>query len=444
MRAWSELKLLTSGEHCTMNNRVKKRIAFCPSVLEARLEDRVVLSTSTLTPFPAPPPVPSSVLVQRFGHPLTVAQLRADYIAQARLANAELKSMVRAEIAQLYSNGSIPTAQQQKDFTAMLGGAIDATALRLSSQAALLPGSSTNLVSAIQNQLLGSGSRSLASRLSSLVQSGKSNGLARTLQAVSSRAINLAGQQNIALLNHFFTTTPVNSLSVNSSGQPISLKQFIGGQINNQVANTLGSLAQSFSSVANAALFPNGTTSTVDQSLLSSFNSQFQTALSTAAFQMGSALQLFPGSLNVLSQLQPMLFSSTTNANSLVSALKNLDFGSTGFSAAVSSAFNGGFQNVVSAISPFFGVQAQSNLSLPTSGFTSPFGSLFSSSDFNSGFNNGFTTGTGTGFTGFGLAPTSFNSNFGTGFDNVVTNVDTNFGLLGIVTTVGGVPIESR
>ena len=219
------------------------------------------------------------MLVQRFGHPLTVAQLRAAYIAQARLANAELKSWVRAEIAQLYSNGSIPTVQQQKDFNAMLGGAIDATALRLSSQAVLLPGSSTNLVSAIQNQLLGSGSGSLVSRLSSLVQSRNSNGLARTLQAVSSRAINLAGQQNIALLNHFFNTTSVNSLSVNSSGQPISLKQFIGGQINNQVANTLGSLAQSFSSVANASLFPNGTTSPVDQSLLNSFNSQFQTAL---------------------------------------------------------------------------------------------------------------------------------------------------------------------
>ena len=142
-----------------------------------------------------------------------------------------------------------------------------------------------------------------------------------------------------------------------------------------------------------------------------------------------------------------MLFSSTTNANSLVSVLKNLDFGSTGFSTAVSCAFNGGFQNVVSAIGPFFGIRdpsnlVQANLSLPTSGFTSPFGSPFNSSDFNSGFNNGFTTGTGSGFTGFGQAPTNFNTNFGTGFNNLVSTVNQGLGLLGTTdTSVGGVPV---
>jgi hypothetical protein len=427
-----------------MNKHMNKRIVFCPNVPDARLEERVVMSSSNLAPLPAPPPFNSNVLVEKFGHPLTVTQLRAAYLVQVRVANSDLQNMVHTDIQQLYSSGSVPTAQQQTDFEAMVGGALDATALRLSSQASLLPDSGRSLVPAIQNELLGSGSTSLASRLSSLAQSGRFNGSAGKLQSMSSRQIKLATEQNIAEVNHYFKTTAVNSLSVNSSNQPISLKQFVGGQLVSQFANTLGSLAQSFPNVANSTLFPNGTTSTVDQSLLDTFTSQSNSALSTAAFQIGSALELFPGFSNVTAQLQPMLFNSTTNTNSLVSTLENLDFGGTGFNTAVSSAFNSGFQNVVSAVSPFFGVQAQSNLSLPTDGFTNLFGSQFSDSNFNSGFNNGFVTGTSTGFTGFGMAPTSFNTNFSTGFNSLVSTVDQNLGLLGSTGTVGGVPVQSR
>jgi hypothetical protein len=439
-----------------LNNRMKKRIAYIPSVTEARLEERVVMSSASAAPLAAPPPVSSTVLVQDFGHPLTVRQLRADYSVQVRVATAELRDMIKVDIQQLYSNGSVRTAQQMTDFTAMVDGTLDATALRVSSQAALLPDSATTLVPAIQNELLGSGSASLASRLSSLVQSPGSNQSARTLEAMATRKINSVSQQIVAQFSNYFNSTPVASLAVTSSGQPTTLKQYFGGQIESQAANTLGSLAQSFPSVANAALFPNGTTSgTVDQSLLTAFTSQSNVALATAAFQIGSTLALFPGFLNVTSQLQPVLFNSTTNNNSAVNAtsltatLGSLEFGSTGFNSAVASAFNTTFQSVVGAISPFFGVQqTQSTQSLPTTGSTNPFGSQFTTSSFNSGFNNGFVTGTGTGFIAFGQAPTSFNTDFGTGFDAVVS--DTNIGAgftttpLGLIGTVGGVPIQNR
>jgi hypothetical protein len=441
-----------------MNSHHKNRTAYIPSVTESRLEERLVLSSLSATPPPAAPPVSSSVLVQRFGHPLTVHQLRAAYTVQVEKANAELRSFVKAEIRQLYSSGSVPSAEQQSDFTAMVDGAIDATAVRLSTQAALLPNSSTNLVPAIQNELLGSGSTSLANRLSSLVQSRPFNRSINTIEAMATRRINSVSQQNLAQLSNYFTTTPVVRLAVNSSGQPISLTHFLGGQIEDQVANTLGSLAQSFPGVANAVLFPVGsTTTTVNQSLLNGFTSQSNTALSTAAFQIGGDLELFPGFMNVTSQLQQLLLNSTANtststtsntisavnANNLATELGSLEFGSPLFNSAVASAFNTTFQNVLGAISPFLGVPlTQSTPSLPTTGFTSLFGSQFSTSSFNSGFNNGFLTGTGTtGFLGFGTAPTDFNANFATGFNNVVSTANSGARLPGTGATLGGIPV---
>jgi hypothetical protein len=70
----------------------------------------------------------------------------------------------------------------------------------------------------------------------------------------------------------------------------------------------------------------------------------------------------------------------------------------------------------------------QPNLTLPTSGFTSPFGTAFTGSAFFNGFNNGFATGTTPGFIGFGMAPTAFNTNFGTGFNNAVSSFNQNLG----------------
>jgi hypothetical protein len=433
-----------------MNNRTRKRQAFRPMVGEASLEKRLVLSsvvtattesgatplvtvvmpltTPGVTPPPAAPPFNPHVIAARAAHRLTVAHLRAVYARQVRAAMRDLRTAIRTNVVQLRASGTTPTAPQLADFNARVGGAIDATALRLSSQAALLPGAGTRLIPAIQNALLGSGSRSLISRLSTLAQAGQLSGSAGALQSALTRQINLAGRQTTAQLNNFFSTTPLNSLSVNSSGQRIPLQQFMGNQLLNQLGNTLGILSQNFPTVANAALFPNGITGIPTQSVLNAFGTQVGNALGTAAFQLGSALALFPGSANVIAQLQPMLFGAANSTNSLVSALQNLQFSSTGFNTAVANAFNNAFQSFATPLGSFFQMTGQSNLALPTTGFTNPFGSLFSGSSFNNGFNNGFATGTNIGFIGFGQAPSAFNTNFGTGFNNLVSTLNQNMG----------------
>jgi hypothetical protein len=433
-----------------MNKLTRKRKAFRPLLAEASLEDRLVLSSGAtagpdsttnplvtvvmpvtqpgVTPPPASPPVNPRVIA---AHRLTVAHLRAAYARQVRAAVKDLRTAIRADVNQLRASGSTPTAQQLTDFNARVSGAIDATALRLSSQAALLPNASTRLIPAIQNALLGSGPKRLTSSLSSLAQSGRLiNGSVGAVQSAIARQINLAGRQATTLLSNYFSTTPLNRLSVNSSGQRIPLAQFLGGQLLNQVGNTLGILAQSFPTVANAMLFPNGATGTPSQSALNAFATQVSNALATSAFQLGSALALFPGSSTVIAQLQPMLSgaANSTSTNSLVSALQALQFGGTGFNTAVATAFNNAFQNFATPLGSFFQTTGLSNLTLPTSGFTSPFGSLFSGSSFNNGFNNGFATSTNIGFIGFGQAPSAFNTNFGTGFNNLVSTVNQNMG----------------
>jgi hypothetical protein len=454
---------------------MNKRFAFHPSVAEAMLEERLVLSStgSVLTPPPAPPPVYSAIVIHSLTAWKTVKQLRTAYTHQLKLATLDLRNEVASEIQQLYANGSVPTSQQLSDLNTSVRGALDATALRLSSQAALLPGSGTRLVPAIQNSLLGPGSKSLSSELSSLLQSGRDTVSAGRLQSALGRAIMLAPNQISPQVTSFFNTTNLNALSVNSSGQQIPLKQFMAGQVVNQLSGTLGSLAQSFPDVANSVLFPNGATGTPTQDLMNTFSQQVSNALNTAAFQLGSSLALFDGSSNLITQLAPMLFGSTTNLNSgsstnlnsgsstnlnsgssanltsLASALQSLPFGDTGFSSAVTNAFNSSFSNLLGSINSFLGMQGQSsNLTLPTSGFTSPFSSQFSGSSFNSGFNSGFASGTSPGFVGFGVSPSSFDTSFGTGFNNLVSAVSQNFGFvntpLGITGTVGGVPVQSR
>ena len=339
-----------------MSNANRKRTWFRPSVTEARLEERLVLSSGTgvtavanpavvqvipspvyaeldLTPPPAAPPVSAAVARARASHKLTVRQLRADYTKQVRAAARDLRSAIKADIAQLYANGSTPTAQQLADFKASAAGAVNATALRLSTQAALLP-DSARLVSAVQNEVLGSGAKSLASRLVSLAQSGKLSGSTAASSCALATTFNTASQQTISQINHYFNTTPVNSLSVNSSGQRIPLEQYLGSQLLNQVGDTLGSLAQSFPNVANAMLFPNGTTGTPTQAATNAFTTQYDNALATAAYQLGSGLALFPGSSALVSQIQPILFG--TNSGGVSPTANNLQtgtlaIGTTGF-----------------------------------------------------------------------------------------------------------------
>src|SRR4030095_6017798 len=113
------------------------------------------------------------------------------------------------------------------------------------------------------------------------------------------------------------------------------------------------------------------------QDALNAFDLQAGNALRTAAFQLGSGQSIFSGASQVASQIQPILFGAGATSNSLGSSLQNLPFGSAGFNYAVSSPVNNSFQSLGSVLSPFFGLQAQSNATLPTSGFTNLLGSNF-------------------------------------------------------------------
>ena len=147
-----------------MNNRTRKRIAFRPSLVDPTLEDRLVLSSITASPLAVPPPVPSAVVISNPAPFTTVGQLRATMAHEVQMATLDLRNGVAHEIQQLFANGSVPTTQQMNDFNATVQGTLNATALRLSSQASLLPGAGTSLAPAIQNAVLGSGSRSLIQR----------------------------------------------------------------------------------------------------------------------------------------------------------------------------------------------------------------------------------------------------------------------------------------
>ena len=105
-----------------------------------------------------------------------------------------------------------------------------------------------------------------------------------------------------------------------------------GGQVFSQLGNTLGTLAASFPTVANVMLFPNGTTASPDPGVSTRRSTgNRRTLLNTTAMQLGMALSVFGGTSQVISQLEPMLFGSTSNLNGLAASLQNLSFGSTDF-----------------------------------------------------------------------------------------------------------------
>jgi hypothetical protein len=408
----------------------KSRNAFRPSLGDSALEDRLTLSSTAevqvliVQPTPAPAPVSPA---------MAIARVRRGILQQIRSLAPQLRSAINDQITALHANGN-PTAQQVADFNAAVQGISNAAALRLSGQAALLPGSSSRLIPRLQNALLGSGPNSLISRIQSFSGSDRTVASASALQAAVTRQVNATLRSTVSQFGNFFSTTNLNRLSVGPNGGRVPLQQFMGNQLLSQLSNSLGQFAKSFPDVANSALFPNGTIGpnglliSPSQDALNAFDLQAGNALRTAAFQLGSGQSIFSGASQVASQIQPILFGAGATSNSLGSSLQNLPFGSAGFNSAVSSAFNNSFQSLGSVLSPFFGLQAQSNATLPTSGFTNLLGSNFTGSSFASGFNNGFSNSPSTGFIGFGQAPPSFNANFGTGFNNLVSDMNAGFG----------------
>ncbi len=465
-----------------MRSHKKVKPAFRPSMIDSPLEDRVVLSGTAatagsplavyqlkpspvyaelgLTPPPAAPPISAALARELAAHNLPVNLVHKAFRQQVHLASQDLRAAVQSQIAQLYANGSTPTAQQLANFRAGIAGVVNATALRLSTQASLLPRSS-RLVAKIQNSILGTGANSLASRLNNLAESGRLSGTTAASTRALSNLFSNATRLGVRQVNGYFGYNPVNALSVNTSGQRIPLEQYMGSQLVHQLGNTLGLLAQSFPNVANSMLYGGANAAgTPTPAALAAFNTAYNNAINTAAFQLGSGLSLFPLNSSVVSQLVPLIYGGgTTGAttgtigttgNNVFTALASIPgylqnllagnptgttgtgigTGITSLNTAIANAFGNVYSGLARPIGTYFGVTMPSTLTLPTSGFNSLFASPYVNSSFFNGFNNGFSNGTTPGFIGFGMAPTTFNTSFGTGFNNFISNFNQRVGLV--------------
>ena len=172
-------------------------------------------------------------------------------------------------------------------------GAVNATTLRLSSQAALLPGS-RKLLFSIQKSFLGDQPNSLINRIDTAAFSNNQvvppnynpfiNGVTKSLNNIQQRSTNN--------LNRYFGTTPIKTLSVDATGQRIPLQQYLGTQVINQFANTVGSLGAGLNQTATNSLFANGAL-TADPTALASLQQQNLSGISTAAYQLSNNLNLF-------------------------------------------------------------------------------------------------------------------------------------------------------
>jgi hypothetical protein len=442
----------------------KSRFAFRPTVDGVQLEERVVLNASSASIASLVGAQIASQLGQAArpgAGPLAQArQLNTLYRQQFRDAQSGLQQYIANQVSSAFgdpanvgADGRL-TAQARANLQNTLNGAINATALRLSAQTALLPGATNrNLVSNLQTSILGNQANSLASRIASRIGSGRLAGSAPMLANTINRQVTAALSNNAARLGGFLSTTPLARLSVDATtGQRIPITQFMGNQAIAQLNNTFGTLANSVGPLAQTALFD--ADGVFNPQAVSAFQQQFNTALNTAAFQTGSLAALFPNSATATSQLQSALFGSGVDATtgqpivSLASGLAGLfPTGETGatpftpdlFNTNFQDAFTGAFQGFDTSIRdlllgdtrvpPDAGVTFQLPTGFFQSGATFPslFGSQFTGSSFNSGFNNGFAT-TGNGFIGFGTAPSDFNAGFGTGFNDLVSAANTTFG----------------
>lgn len=445
-----------------MKRQRKQSVAFRPSLNESSLETRLVLNAAS---------VRAAVLgALEARHARVEAAVEARHARveapidarQARLQNAletrqtlrafrtewrnirnNLRNTIGQEVGQLFANG-IPTAQQRADAAARINGEIFGAAFQMSSQAALLPNSS-RLVNQVQQAILSNSPRSLVTRLVNLPPAVLARGNVQSVVAAMSRDINqtFAGAQ--ARFNAFARPARFNNLTIPASTAtsiglnpgtganiPVTLRQFMGSQAIAQLGNSLGALSNGFPIVASSGLFPNGALTASPANQLAFIN-QAGGALGTAAFQLGSDLSLFPTFNPGLGpELQNGFFG--TGPTSLFSQIQNLPNASATFNTAANTAFNNGFGSLVGPLGTAFNLPANSfSTTLGTGPFNSMIGPTFDS------VSNGFNGGFGSGFVGFGTAPTTFNTNFGTGFGNFVTNANAGFGFN--VPTVNTLPV---
>jgi len=418
-----------------MTDARKKKLAFRPNLGEGPLEVRVVPATLLTTQVVRTHDIlMQSMALNNLNNALAGPRLRNTFDKLFRSAEADARAAIRTQAAQLYANGT-PTAQQKADFAASVNGIVAATALRLSSLVSLLPNGS-NLVPGIQQALMGSQRNSLVSRVDQALQSNRISSSLGTLNRTLSRDLTLVTNRQVATFNRYVANNNPARQAVDANGQSIPIGTYVGGQLINQLGNTLGSLAQSFPTVAGSMLFSGGAT-TASPAALQAFAQQYSQALGLTAFSLGNGLSLFPGlTSGLVTQLQTGLFGTGANGTSLLSALQGLPTTSSGFNTAASTAFSNAFQSLTSPISSFFNLPSSQTFTLPTSNIPGLFGSSFSN------FGNGFLTGFGSGFPGFGtfsgtgsLTGTGtgtgtnlFNPAFGTGFNTLISGLNTGFG----------------
>lgn len=391
-----------------MSSLRKNRLAFRPSLTGLSLEDRVVLNGAG-----------AQIAATQGG--MTIQQVRQAFRNQFQTAANDLRQFTNSQISTLFANGT-PTQQQFADLRAQLNGALDANAFRLSSSAALLPTGTQRLVVQLQRNLLGDQRNGLIQQLNTIFQSSNRTSSAASLQRAVNNALQNVSIQNTNQLNNFFANTALNRNSVDANGDRIGLQQFISNQAITQFSNTFGSLAQSVPTIAGSTLFPNGTV-TASAANLQTFANQLLPALNTAAFQLGSNLSLLPNAVNsVVPRLQTAFFDMNSGSNSLFNSIQSLPNTSTAFNTAATTAFNNGFQNIVTPVSNFLALPSTQTFSLPTNNFSNVFG--VSASNFGGGFNTGF----GTGFIGLGTPSSTFNSQFSTGFNGLISGTNTSIG----------------
>ena len=443
-RARFSLKRCTQ---CAIADR--KRNAFHPDLNRASLEERLVLS------------VPPGFT---FVTPQQALQFRAAFGRVLRSTEFGVRTEIQAQARQLFASGT-PTAQQLADFEANADGTILAGTNAIANMFALLPGSQRQLVPGTARALLASSQNSLLSRVHNVVANSSDTSSVTSLETALTRNVRSAFGNVGAQATQFLANQNLNRDVLFASDGSESLSQFIGDRIISQFGNNLGNLALAFPTVANSVLFANGA-DTASPAAIQQFNQLATPALGLAAFTLGNELQLLPNGTSVIPALQNALFSTTTGTTgtatgttgtvgttgtttttptSLFAALQALPMTSTDFANAVPSVFSTAFSNLTGVLSPFVGTFPTPTFTLKSTPAAGVFSSNFTGSTFQSGFLNGF----GSGFVGFGVAPTTLNTNLGTGFNNFVSTANPTLGFItppitvstgagtGVVGTVG-------
>lgn len=415
-----------------MSSRKNIRRVFHPTMESARLEERVVLSgtkaavaAAVTTPVAAPSPFTPLTTT-----PLTQAQVRTNFMNAFQSDISSVQRTINAQINSLFANGR-PSTQALTDFSNNLAGAIDASTFRLSSQFGLLPGNTNATLNALQNRLVGPGPASLVNQVQQLSSQTNATANSIALRTAVMDQLRQLSRVGTSSLNNFFNNNNLTQLSVNQLGQQIPIQQFIGNQIMSQTANTLGSLAQTFTNQANPLFFnSNGTPPTAQQ--LTNFQTQASQGLNTAAFQLNGDLAVFGNAANQLApQLQNTLFGSNPGQSGLLSTLIGVPTSPTTFTTNTMAAFNQALQGTATTLNNFFSTPSLTPPTLPNGNIPPTFNPVTTKSNPNFAFNGGFNSG----FPGFGTAPTTFNNNFATGFNSFVTSTNTNFGFNGTPTS---------